>query len=409
MTTDELKRSQPGQLELEKALLFAEAVNHRVFNRENKALQCLGQLLALEPTHIPTLNECGLMDMAKGRLDHAAECFEKVLAIDPRDPYALNYLSMLHRERQELDKASARLQEGLEFNPHNPHLLTQLALVANEMGMPAKAGAYLQKAKRHRNVGNQVSHQAEILAKYMAPGVVIAGLAHEIKNIVESTNLAIDLVRDDLSRLLPQEERREIDDELARIEKNEQRVVHLIKHFREVVKRGKPEPTMAQASELVGYAFDLLGAKLKSMKIRWGVDQKPSADECPIYGNKVELEQVFVNLISNAYDALVDAQSKSPRIQVEISQSSSRPGVLIRIADNGPGIPEDVAARMFELSYTTKSTGTGVGLWLCAFAVERADGQIELENTGPLGTTFKLHFPFQGEIHAKSQGASGRR
>ncbi len=95
--TDESKRRRSGQIELEKALLLAEALNHRAFNRDNDALRCLGQLLTLEPRHIPTLNECGLVDMAKGRLDHATECFEQVLAIDPRDPYALNYLSTASR------------------------------------------------------------------------------------------------------------------------------------------------------------------------------------------------------------------------------------------------------------------------------------------------------------------------
>lgn len=403
------KNRSPDRSDLGVALLLAEAINHRAFNRQDEALDCLGRLLLLEPTHVPALIERGMIRMAQGRLDEASECFERALEIDRQDPYAMNCLSMLHREQGNLGQASEWLQQGLELNPHNSHMLNQLSLISYQIGRKDKAAEFLKKAIRYRNVGNQILHQAEILAKYMAPGVVIAGLAHEVRNVLESTNMALDLLRDDLSRLLPQAEGQKVGSRLNRIGSNSERIYHLIQHFREIVKRDRPEPSLIHVSELVSFAFDLLGEKLRNMGVLWEVIKESKAKIPPIYGNRVELEQVFINLISNAYDALIEARSESPRIRIEIAPSSPDPGVEVRVCDNGPGIPEDVAARMFELAFTTKASGTGVGLWLCAFAVERADGEIELADTGPQGTIFKIQFPSQGESRAESSGIGRRR
>jgi len=388
--------------EFEVDLLFAEAVNHRAFNRESEALRCLERILVLDSRHVPALNECGLIDMAQGRLDEAAKSFEKILEIDPVDPYAINRLSMIYCERREVEKARRWLEQGLEINPYNPHMLTQLALVMHQVGAESKAAESLRKARRSRNLGNRISHQAVILAKHVAPGVVIAGLAHEIRNILHSTEMALELLGSDLARLLPQKsDQQQVGKRIGRIDSNSKRISHLVQHFRNIVKRERPEPSQLQASDLVNFAFDLLGEKLTNQGIRW----KPvpdSGEVPPIFGNQVELEQVFINLISNAYDALAEARTESPEIRVEITSSFPGPGVVVRIHDNGPGIPEEVVPRMFELAFTNKSTGTGIGLWLCEFAVERASGQIALENTGPHGTTFKIEFPYQGAEDAKT-------
>ncbi len=396
MSQSEETALRPSEVDVD--LLFAEAIHHRIFGREAEALSCLRQLLDLESTHLRALNELGLVQLAKGELEVAAECFERILIADPKDPYALNYLSMIYLEQGELEAAHEGLLRGLKVNPHNPHLLTQRALVAHRMGTTDEAAESLRRARRHRNLGNQIAQQAQTLTRYMAPGIVIAGLSHEIKNVLESTNIALELLRDDLSDLLADPSAREkTEPRLDRLEANMERIFKLVRHFREAIGEGRSELRVLQVSELVNFAFELLGTKFENSGIRWAVVEDLPGDMAPILANRLELEQVFINLISNAYDALLEAETEEPSIRVEISSESDGRGIFVRVADNGPGIREDIATRLFELAATSKPSGTGVGLWFCSFAVERADGRIELESTGPKGTVFRMYFPTAGD------------
>jgi len=112
--------------------------------------------------------------------------------------------------------------------------------------------------------------------------------------------------------------------------------------------------------------------------------------ELPIIaGDQAQLQQVFLNLISNAIDAI----GKDGWIRVKSVRSGRE--ILVSVTDNGPGIPEDMQRKVFDPFFTTKSAskGTGLGLWVSYSIMEKMGGNISLSSKVGEGTTFVVQIP----------------
>jgi signal transduction histidine kinase len=116
-----------------------------------------------------------------------------------------------------------------------------------------------------------------------------------------------------------------------------------------------------------------------------------ASDLPPIHGDEQALQQVFINLVLNAVDAL------PPRGKITIAASKSRQAgfIEIRVSDNGPGIPEHILPRVFDPFFTTKvkEKGTGLGLSVSQGIVHRLGGSIDVESRVGQGTTFIILLP----------------
>jgi two-component system NtrC family sensor kinase len=108
-----------------------------------------------------------------------------------------------------------------------------------------------------------------------------------------------------------------------------------------------------------------------------------------IAGDQAQLQQVFLNLISNAIDAI----GKNGLIRVKSIRSGGE--ILVSVSDNGPGIPEDMQRKVFDPFFTTKSAGrgTGLGLWVSYNIVEKMGGNISLNSKVGEGATFVVQIP----------------
>ncbi|TNE95140.1 MAG: response regulator [Deltaproteobacteria bacterium] len=124
---------------------------------------------------------------------------------------------------------------------------------------------------------------------------------------------------------------------------------------------------------------------------------KSTFDEKDLVGlvNKVKIEQVIVNLLSNALDALVDAKVDSPEVQVEVSKDRDSNILKIRIKDNGPGVPDENKEQIFNAFFTTKDVGegTGLGLAIASKIIEAHQGSLMIEDTDQ-GASFLIQLPF---------------
>jgi signal transduction histidine kinase len=109
-----------------------------------------------------------------------------------------------------------------------------------------------------------------------------------------------------------------------------------------------------------------------------------------IHAVRDQLVQVFLNLILNAMDATDEGGT------IEIETAATTTGLRVAIRDNGHGIQDADRERLFQPYFTTKETGTGLGLFVCKLILERSEGRIELTETSPQGTTFSVVFP-QGQ------------
>jgi signal transduction histidine kinase len=112
-------------------------------------------------------------------------------------------------------------------------------------------------------------------------------------------------------------------------------------------------------------------------------------------GDSDQIAHVIANLVSNATQALEAANSQTPK-RLSISLGTQNSHIILRVADNGPGVPAAIRDRIFEPFFSTKppEKGTGVGLALCRALAQAHDGSLELEDT-PGGASFVLRLPLR--------------
>lgn len=105
-----------------------------------------------------------------------------------------------------------------------------------------------------------------------------------------------------------------------------------------------------------------------------------------IKANPVHLEQIILNLVRNAVEAV--EESESPKLWVRAERHGDE--VIIKVIDNGKGIPEEVKKMVFNEFYTTKATGTGIGLYIVKELVNKYNGEIDFTSNAGAGTTFTI-------------------
>jgi signal transduction histidine kinase len=110
----------------------------------------------------------------------------------------------------------------------------------------------------------------------------------------------------------------------------------------------------------------------------------------PIHGDRVQLQQVVLNLLLNAAEAMGSIEGARDLL---ISTKQDRTGVLVAIHDSGPGIPPEHLERVFSSFYTTKPSGTGMGLAICRSIIDAHGGRLWAEANEPCGTIFQFTVP----------------
>ncbi len=110
-----------------------------------------------------------------------------------------------------------------------------------------------------------------------------------------------------------------------------------------------------------------------------------------IAGDSVHLQQTVINLVQNAVRALTEAGTRSPEIRIRCRAEEDK--VIIEVADNGPGVPPEQRAAIFEPFYTTRPDGLGLGLPLSRSIIEHHGGRLELVETVQTGGCFRITLP----------------
>jgi signal transduction histidine kinase len=136
-------------------------------------------------------------------------------------------------------------------------------------------------------------------------------------------------------------------------------------------------------SEVLQSCTDLFGSD--------DVEFTPSADSMPVRGSRAHLMRVFNNLLSNAVYAVRESERADGLIQVKVNRSGQ--GWTVEVSDNGIGIDSSRIERIFEPRFTTKSSGSGLGLSMARFMVNHFGGSISVESEFGQGTTFSVWLP----------------
>jgi signal transduction histidine kinase len=210
-----------------------------------------------------------------------------------------------------------------------------------------------------------------------------AAIAHEIRNpITAAKSLLQQIVEDPASPDMVKHSQIALE-ELERVERS---IAHLLRYAREV----PFHPARVDVRDLIESSIDLFRDRATREKVtivrEW--------DELPIIqADGEQLRQVLANLISNALDVLAANHSPNPTIEVSGGLNLAGNEVWIRVRDNGPGVPAELAAKLFRPFFTTKARGTGLGLSLSKKFVERHNGTIELATVAPSGAEFVVNLP----------------
>ena len=223
--------------------------------------------------------------------------------------------------------------------------------------------------------------------KLSALGELISGVAHELNNPLTGVM--------GYSQLLMNSNRApDIRKDLERINKEAVRCQRIVQNLLAFARRHHPERKMIDVNEVLHSTLDLRSYQLKVDNIEVTLDLASSM--APVLADSYQMQQVFINIINNAHQALVETGRGGTLII-----RSRQVGDLVRLEfiDNGPGIPDDKIGRIFDPFFTTKEIGrgTGLGLSLSYGIVKEHDGQIYARSEPGKGATFVVDLPAQHE------------
>jgi signal transduction histidine kinase len=239
-----------------------------------------------------------------------------------------------------------------------------------------------ERAERERIALEHVARRAEKLA---ALGTLAAGLAHELNNPIGIISSRIELMLLDAEATgLPPAVR----EDLTVLHRHAQRVARIASGLLSFARQSSGERMPVDLNHLVTETLLLAEKQLTHEGIR--VETKLAPRLPAILGDANTLQQVLLNLITNAWDAL-DAGGE---LRIETSAGPDDSGVVkLVIADTGPGIDPEVLPRIFDPFFSTKPSGTGLGLSITDGIVRDHGGTIDVESRPGTGTRFVLTFP----------------
>jgi PAS domain S-box-containing protein len=179
----------------------------------------------------------------------------------------------------------------------------------------------------------------------------------------------------------------EIKDILADIESDGRRAGEVIRHLRSLLRRGEAQFETVDLDQIISQVLRLIHSDLVSHNIK--VIHEPSAGVPAISADPVQLQQVILNLLGNACDALKGVNPRDRRISISVGVRG--PGrVRISVSDNGCGFPDDNPEQLFKPFVTTKRSGLGLGLSISRSIIDAHGGRIWAENNRDAGATFHV-------------------
>jgi PAS domain S-box-containing protein len=245
----------------------------------------------------------------------------------------------------------------------------------------------LTERKRGERAMREVQAELAHANRVATMGQLTASIAHEVNQPIGALITNAQTARRWLSAQPPNYD--EVDKTLVRIVNDGLRASEVIKGIRALIKKAPPQNERLDINEAILEVLELTrGEALKgSVSIHMDLaDGMP-----PIEGDRVQLQQVILNLIMNGIEAMVIADD-NPR-ELLVRSGHDPDGVLVEVQDTGPGLMSVTSDRVFEAFYTTKSNGLGLGLSVCRSIIEAHSGRLWVSHNVPRGAIFHFAVP----------------
>jgi C4-dicarboxylate-specific signal transduction histidine kinase len=243
------------------------------------------------------------------------------------------------------------------------------------------------------DVTESVEKETQLIqaSKMATLGTMASGIAHEISQPLNVIQVASDFLVKAIIRN-GEIKKDDIITVAGQIEKNVQRAAQTIKHMKDFVRKSEVKGDQIDINNPIREIFKILGQQLKVHGI---VVELDLTDNLPlIFADHNRLEQVFMNLVTNARDALDESGKREDKI-LTIQSFRENDLVVVTVSDNGIGMSGQTKEKIFEPFFTTKrpGEGTGLGMSISYGIVTEYDGTIGVESEEGKGTTFRLTFP----------------
>jgi len=165
----------------------------------------------------------------------------------------------------------------------------------------------------------------------------------------------------------------------------------IVRRMRDFMRRGRPHVSTIDTRNMLEEALMLAFVEASAKHVHLELD---APDEMPpVHGDRVQLEQVVLNLVHNAVEAITGAGLSEGQIRVIARQQDTPPRVEIGVLDNGPGVEEQLATRLFDPLATSKQDGLGLGLSISTSIVEAHGGRVWLHSREAGATEFRFSVP----------------
>jgi C4-dicarboxylate-specific signal transduction histidine kinase len=254
-----------------------------------------------------------------------------------------------------------------------------------------------QEMERREQELRDKQEQLVQAGKLATLGELTTGVAHELNNPLNNIGLYIGNVIDRVH--LGQLDTEQVLADLEKAMDQVRKATEIISHLRTFGRAATITVERVDMDDVIERALSLMHEQLRLRAIEVELDISP--DELVVLGNPIQLEQVFINLLTNARDAL----AKAPERRIRISSRLEGEQIQIVLADSGPGIPAEIQSRIFDPFFTTKEVGagTGLGLSITYSIVKEHGGEITLAPS-PKGARFEIVLPLGTEEPAQEQG-----
>jgi len=267
----------------------------------------------------------------------------------------------------------------------------QIALTLAVVAAQAVLITGLLAQRRRRRIAEQSeqAHRAELarVSRLAVAGELTGAIAHEINQplgAILSNADAADLMLDS-----GVDRRGELRAILADIRRDDLRASEVIRRLRELLGKQKFERKEFDLNGVVGELEAIMRTEAKRRGVALEIRRAP--ETLAIIGDRVQIQQVLINLVLNAMDAV--AEESEDRRTVVVSAAKGEGGAVLAVRDRGKGVAPEHEARLFESFFSTKPNGMGLGLSITRTIVEAHGGSIRVDSTPDEGTVFEVHLP----------------
>lgn len=325
--------------------------------------------------------------------------FEEVVGLRSReilgktsfDLFPLNAVSYFASDRQAIETGSPSETEEVLTTDHGDRaFLTTKSLLSDESGKPyALFGISTEITERKKAAAELREMQAALahLNRVMTVGELTTSIAHELNQplaaIVMNANAALRWLTLDPPNIAKTRDSAEL------IIRDGERASRVIARIRSLLKKAPPSKTSLDVNEFVLEVVDLTQGEMIRNKVRLRLVLASNLPAVP--GDRIQLQQVMLNLIANAIEAMraIQDRKRSLVIATDIFNNTVRVGVT----DNGPGIDSQTAQHLFKAFSTTKPEGMGMGLAISRSIIEAHGGRLWSEANDESGATFRFTLP----------------